>query len=93
MTSAVTETHEPCVWFFNGDNDEPSADAYATLDAAQRAALTDYEAGDSGPTFADVTYTWRPLDEARPDHWCLDEDGVYTGWMVWPVRLLGERPK
>lgn len=81
------------VWFFNGDDEEPSADAYATLAGAQRAAVTDYEAGDSGPIFADVTYTWRPLDESRHDHWCLDVDGTFSGWMVWPVRLVGERPK
>lgn len=79
------------VWFFTGDNEKPSPDAYATLGGAQRAATTDYEAGDTGPAVGDVIYRWRPLDNDRPDHWCLYEDGTYTGWMVWPVRVVGAK--
>lgn len=91
LKPGVTKSVTSQVWFFNGDNDEPSAEAYATLADAQHAALVDYEAGDSGPIFSNVTYGWRPLDEERPDHWCLDEDGVFTGWMVWPVAVRGAK--
>lgn len=91
LKPAEPKTADAQVWFFNGGDEEPSAEAYATLDGAQRAAVTDYEAGDSGPIFADVTYAWRPLDEARHDHWCLDADGTYTGWMVWPVTVRGAK--
>lgn len=79
------------VWFFNNGDEKPSAEAYNTLPGAKRAALSNYEAGNADPDYTGygITHGWRPLDEARPDHWCLDEDGIFTGWMVWPVTVRG----
>jgi hypothetical protein len=74
------------VWHFSNGDEEPSAEAYTTLPGAKRAALAGYEAGIAGPNYG-VTYAWRPLDKSRSDHWCLDEDGRFTGWSVNRLRV------
>lgn len=79
-------------WFFaNFEETADSTQSYATLEAAQRAAITDYEAGDSGPFIRDVAYEWRTSDE-QPDHHVLFEDGVFTGYWVQPHPAADEAP-
>lgn len=79
------------VWFFaNFEEFVKPTCAYTTPEAAQHAAVIDYEAGDSGPMFAKVTYEWRTSDN-QPDQYVLFEDGVFTGYWVQPLEVVGER--
>ena len=72
-------------WLFaNFEETANGTGTYATSEAAQRAAVTDYEAGNSGPFIRDVAYEWRTSDN-QPDHHLLFEDSVFTGYWVQPL--------
>lgn len=87
----MTDTTPLRVWFFaNFEETADTASAYTTLEAAQRAAVTDYEAGDTGPGTSSVAYEWRTSDE-QPDHFALFEDGAFSGYWVQPLEVVGDR--
>lgn len=83
MSSNTTQ-----VWFFEDEDNAISAYAYPTLAAAQQAALEDLKAIDPGGITGEEVYTWRTT-EKLPGRYFLDEDGRFTGWVVWPVTVLG----
>ena len=88
MVAAPPRPADHQVWLFHGA-DGTSKDAYITPDAARRAAIADYEAGDTGPGTAGVTYTWRVVGSQH----LLAEDDTPTGWSVRPIRVLGSSPR
>lgn len=87
----MSETAPFRVWFFTDfeETAKPTC-AYTTPEAAQHAAVIDYEAGDTGPGIPAAVYEWRTSDE-QPDHRSLFEDGVFTGYWVQPLDVVGDR--
>jgi hypothetical protein len=88
MVAAPVRPADHQVWLFHGA-DGTSKNAYITPDAARRAAIADYEAGDTGPGTPGVAYTWRIVGGLH----LLAEDDTPTGWSVRPIRVLGSSPR
>ena len=82
------KTPDTQVWFFEDDNDAMSGNGWFSLADAQKAAVEDLEAVDPGAVTGDEVYTWRPVKD-RADRWALDENGRFTGYLVWAVTVLG----